>query len=175
MTKGLTIRSLQAEEMTERIADLSHVLMDCVEGGASVSFMHPLTREKADTFWLGVKDRVSAGTTEVLVAELDDVLVGTVQLVMGLPENQPHRAEVAKMLVLRRARRQGIGAMLMKVAEDVARTKGKTLLVLDTASGDAERLYRGLNWSAVGRVPGYALWPDGRPCDTTIFYKSLGP
>jgi GNAT superfamily N-acetyltransferase len=173
LTKGLTIRRLPAEEMAERTADLSQVLMDCVEGGASVSFMHPLTREKADTFWLTVKDRVSAGSTEVLVAELDDVLVGTVQLVMGLPENQPHRADVAKMLVHRRARRQGIGRMLMKAAEDVARTKGKTLLVLDTASGAAERLYRDLNWTVVGRVPGYALWPDGQPCDTTIFYKWL--
>jgi GNAT superfamily N-acetyltransferase len=151
------------------------VLMDCVEGGASVSFMAPLRRQRADAFWLAVKDRVAGGTTEVLIAELGGELVGTVQLVMAEPDNQPHRADVAKMLVHRRVRRRGIGRALMQAAEDLARAKGKTLLVLDTASDEAERLYRGMDWTVVGRVPGYALLPDGRPCDTTIFYKQLAP
>jgi GNAT superfamily N-acetyltransferase len=168
------IRRLTAAEMDERISALSDVLMDCVEGGASVSFMTPLTRQRADAFWLAVKDRVAGGMTEVLIAELGGELVGTVQLVMAEPENQPHRADVAKMLVHRRVRRRGIGRALMQAAEDLARAKGKTLLVLDTASEEAERLYWGMDWTMVGRVPGYALLPDGRPCDTTIFYKQLG-
>ncbi len=162
--------------MEARIAGLSRVLMDCVRGGASVSFMTPLAPGTADAFWLGVRDRVADGTTELLVAEQDGDVAGTVQLVMAQPENQPHRADVAKMLVHRRARRRGIGRALMVAAEVLARGRGKTLLVLDTATGgDAERLYRGLNWTEVGRVPGYALYPDGQPCDTTIFYKNLAP
>jgi GNAT superfamily N-acetyltransferase len=169
------IRRLTAAEMDERISALSDVLMDCVEGGASVSFMAPFSRERADAFWLAIKDRVATGTTEVLIAEHGGELVGTVQLVMAQPENQPHRADVAKMLVHRRARRRGVGQALMKAAEELARAMGKTLLVLDTASEEAERLYRGMDWTMVGRVPGYALFPDGRPCDTTIFYKQLAP
>ena len=175
MTEDLTIRRLNAVEMDEWIAALSHVPMDCVEGGASVSFMTPLTRQRADAFWIGIKDRVAVGTSELLIAELEGDLVGTVQLIMAEPENQPHRADVAKMLVHRGARRRGIGRALMNAAEDLARAKGKTLLVLDTASDDAERLYRRQNWTVVGRVPGYALFPDGRPCDTTFFYKRLAP
>lgn len=164
---------MNAVEMDERLAALSHVLMDCVEGGASVGFMAPLTRQRADAFWIGIKDRVEAGTSELLISELDGDLIGTVQLVMAEPDNQPHRADLAKMLVHRRARRRGIGRALMNAAEDLARAKGKTLLVLDTASDDAERLYRRQNWTVVGRVPGYALFPDGRPCDTVFFYKRL--
>jgi GNAT superfamily N-acetyltransferase len=176
MSEGRKIRRLHAAEMDDRIAALSLVLMDCVEGGASVSFMAPLTHQRADAFWRGVRDRVAAGTTQVLIAELDGDLVGTVQLVMAQQENQPHRADLAKMLVHRRARRRGVGRALMNAAEDLARAEEKTLLVLDTETGsDAERLYKGLNWTVVGRVPGYALFPDGRPCDTTIFYKQLTP
>lgn len=176
MTDGLKIRRFHAPEMDDRIAALSLVLMDCVEGGASVSFMAPLTRRRADAFWRGVRDRVAAGTTQVLIAELDGDLVGTVQLVMAQQENQPHRADLAKMLVHRRTRRRGVGRALMNAAKDLARAEGKALLVLDTETGsDAERLYKGLNWTVVGRVPGYALSPDGRPCDTTIFYKQLTP
>ncbi len=166
---------MNAVEMDERLAALSHVLMDCVEGGASIGFMTPLTRQRADAFWIGIKDRVEAGTSELLISELDGDLVGTVQLVMAEPDNQPHRADLAKMLVHRRARRRGIGRALMNAAEDLARAKGKTLLVLDTASDEAERLYRRQNWTVVGRVPGYALFPDGQPCDTIFFYKRLAP
>jgi GNAT superfamily N-acetyltransferase len=162
--------------MDGRIAGLSDILMDCVDGGASVNFMAPFTRQRADAFWLGIRDRVAAGMNELLIAELDGDLAGTVQLVMAQPDNQLHRADLAKMLVHRRARGQGVGRALMTAAEDLARAKGKTLLVLDTAAGgDAERLYRGLNWTMFGIVPGYALFPDGRPCDVTFFYKRLTP
>jgi GNAT superfamily N-acetyltransferase len=171
-----TVRRLTAQEARERIAELSAVLVDCVEGGASVSFMAPLARDKADRFWRSVAEGVAAGDRTLLVAEdrASGEIVGTVQLVFGQPENQPHRADVAKMLVRRSARRRGLGGHLMRAAEEAARAAGKTLLVLDTVTGsDAERLYGHLGWTRVGVVPGYALWPDGRPCDTTIFYKTL--
>jgi len=150
--------------------------MDCVEGGASVSFMTPLTRERADAFWRGVAEGVAAGDRLLLVAEdrSSGDIVGTVQVVLAVPENQSHRGDVAKMLVRRSARRQGLGARLIRAAEEAALTAGKTLLVLDTVTGgDAERLYERLGWTRVGVVPDYALWPDGRPCDTTFFYKRL--
>jgi GNAT superfamily N-acetyltransferase len=174
MSDDLTIRSLSPAGVDERIAELSDVLIDCVDGGASVSFMSPLTRDRADAFWRGVKARVASGMTELLIAELGGRIAGTVQVVMAEPENQPHRADLAKMLVHRRARRRGLGHALVMAAEDMARAKGRTLLVLDTVTGGAgERLYLRLGWTPVGRVPGYALFPDGRPCDTTIFYKQL--
>jgi GNAT superfamily N-acetyltransferase len=171
-----TIRSLTAKEGIDRLAELSAVLLDCVEGGASVSFMAPLTRDKADAFWQRVLDDVAAGSRVLIVAQdpACGEIVGTVQLVLSLPENQAHRADVAKMLVRRSARRQGVGAALMRAAEVAALGAGRTLLVLDTVTGgDAERLYQRLGWTRVGVVPGYALFPDGRPCDTTIFYKAL--
>ena len=146
-----------------------------MEGGDSVGFMAPLAREKADAFWRGVAERVAAGERILLVAEdrASGAAVGTVQVVLGQPENQPHRADVSKMLVHRRARKRGLGAALMRAAEEAARAAGKTLLVLDTASSDAERLYERSGWTRVGLVPGYALMPDGKLCDTTIFYKTV--
>jgi GNAT superfamily N-acetyltransferase len=174
-----TIRALSASEARERTAELSAVLIDCVEGGASVSFMAPLARETADAFWRSVAEGVAAGERVLLVAEdrAGGEIVGTVQVVFAWPENQPHRADVAKMLVRRSARRQGLGGRLVTAAEEAARSSGKTLLVLDTVTGsDAERLYERLGWTRVGIVPRYALWPDGRPCDTTFFFKALsGP
>jgi GNAT superfamily N-acetyltransferase len=152
------------------------VLVDCVEGGASVSFMAPVRPETADAFWRGVADGVAAGDRALLVAEdaATGEILGTVQVVWAWPENQPHRGDVAKMLVRRSARRRGVGAALVRAAESAARDAGKTLLVLDTVTGgDAERLYARLGWTRVGVVPNYALMPDGRPCDTTIFYKAL--
>lgn len=171
----MTVRVLGADEARERVAELSSVLIDCVEGGASVSFMAPLTRERADAFWRRVAEGVAAGDRLLVVAE-DGAgeIVGTVQVVFAVPENQPHRGDVAKMLVRRSIRRQGLGAQLMRAAEDAALAAGRTLLVLDTVTGsDAERLYQRLGWSRVGVVPDYALWPDGRLCDTTFFYKRL--
>ena len=152
---------------------LADVLVDCVEGGASVSFMLPLTRERASAFWRRVGEGVERGDRLLLVAEDAQGIVGTVQLLLEMPENQPHRAEVAKMLVHRRARRQGIGALLMQAAGQLGRERAKTLLVLDTSSAEAERLYARLGWTRLGLIPDFALLPDGRPCDTTYFYRAL--
>jgi GNAT superfamily N-acetyltransferase len=145
-----------------------------VEGGASVSFMLPLTRARAEAFWRRVADGVHAGQRALVVAEDDQGICGTVQLLLDLPENQPHRADVAKMLVHRRARRQGVGAALMHAAEATALDCGRTVLVLDTVTGgDAERLYARLGWQRVGEVPKYALMPRGGFCSTTFFYRDL--
>lgn len=152
---------------------LADVLIDCVAGGASVSFMQPMTRAKALAFWRHCADGAARGERVLLVAEDQAGIVGTVQLVLDQPENQPHRADLSKMLVHRRARRQGVGEALMRAAEVAAREAGKTLLVLDTASADAERLYERTGWQRVGTIPGYALLPDGRPCDTVVFYRVL--
>jgi GNAT superfamily N-acetyltransferase len=152
---------------------LAQVLVDCVEGGASVSFMHPLALPSARAFWQRVADEVQRGERALLVAEDAAGIVGTVQLVLAMPENQPHRADLAKMLVHRRARHQGVGAALLAAAEQLARDCGKTLLVLDTASAEAERLYARAGWQRCGVVPGYALLPHGGLCATTFFYREL--
>jgi GNAT superfamily N-acetyltransferase len=168
------VRRLHAVDDAQ-IDELAAVLIDCVEGGASVSFMHPLTRDRAVAFWRRVAQRVAAGERALLVAEDARGLCGTVQLVLDQPENQPHRADLSKMLVHRRARRQGLGEALMRAAEDTARECGKTLLVLDAVTGgDAERLYERLAWVRVGVIPGYALLPRGGLCSTTVFYRELG-
>ncbi|WGT66569.1 GNAT family N-acetyltransferase [Variovorax paradoxus] len=155
------------------IWQLADVLIDCVEGGASVSFMLPLTRDRALGFWQRVGEGVARGERALLVAEDAQGIVGTVQLVLDQPENQPHRAEVSKMLVHRRARRRGVGALLMQAVEQLARDHGKTLLVLDTSSPEAERLYARQGWTRAGVIPGFALLPGGEPCDTTYFYRVL--
>lgn len=156
------------------IEGLADVLVDCVEGGASVSFMLPLTEERARAFWQGLADDVAQGRRLLFVASDEAGIVGTVQVILSQPENQPHRADIAKMLVHRRGRRGGIGAALMRAAEDGARAAGKTLLVLDTATdGAAERLYERLGWQRVGVIPGYALWPRGGLCATTVFYRRI--
>jgi GNAT superfamily N-acetyltransferase len=157
------------------IGQLADVMIDCVEGGSSIGFMAPLTRERATAFWRRVAQGVHAGLRALLVAEDAHGVCGTVQLSFDLPENQPHRADVAKMLVHRRARRQGIAAALMRAAEDTAIECGRTLLVLDTVTGTtADRLYTRLGWTRVGEIPGFALMPDGAPCPTTFFYRRLG-
>jgi GNAT superfamily N-acetyltransferase len=157
-----------------QIEGLADVLIDCVEGGASVSFMQPLTRDRAVAFWRRVAHGVAAGERALLVAEDERGVCGTVQLVLAQPENQPHRADLSKMLVHRRSRRQGLGAALMRAAEATARECGKTLLVLDAVTnGDAARLYERLGWVRVGDIPGYALFPQGGLCSTTVFYRTL--
>jgi GNAT superfamily N-acetyltransferase len=157
-----------------QIDELADVLIDCVEDGASVSFMHPLSRDRAAAFWRRVARDVTAGERALLVAEDAHGLCGTVQLVLDQPENQPHRAELSKMLVHRRVRRQGLGAALMRAAEATALECGKTLLVLDTANPEAERLYERLGWQRVGVIPGFALLPRGGLCGTTFYYRNLG-
>ena len=173
-TPAWTVRRLSAlqEAHVEALAD---VLIDCVEGGASVSFMHPLSRERAVAFWRRVADGVARGERAVLVAEDEAGVCGTVQLILDLPENQPHRADVAKMLVHRRARRRGLGAALMRAAEGVAREHGRTVLVLDAVTGgDGARLYERLGWVRAGDIPNYALMPHGGLCGTSYFYRALG-
>ncbi len=159
----------------QQIDGLAELLIDCVDGGASVSFMHPLPAAKAREFWQRVAHGVERGERVLLVAEDALGIAGSVQVLLDLPENQPHRADVSKMLVHRRARRRGIGAALMRAAEAAARDFGKSLLVLDTVTGgDAERLYARLGWRRCGVIPGYALWPRGGLCDTTYLYRMLG-
>jgi GNAT superfamily N-acetyltransferase len=174
-TGAWSIRRLHAVDDAQ-IDALAEVLIDCVEGGASVSFMLPLTRDRARAFWRRVADGVARGERALLVAEDAQGICGTVQLILDLPENQPHRADLAKMLVRRRVRRQGLGAALMRAAEAMALECGRTLLVLDAVTGgDAERLYGHLGWQRVGAIPRYALMPDGEPCSTTYFYRDLAP
>jgi GNAT superfamily N-acetyltransferase len=156
------------------VAQLAAVLVDCVAGGASVSFMHPLAVTKAAAFWRRLAGDVAEGRRLLFAARDATGIVGTVQVILDQPENQPHRADIAKMLVHRRFRGRGIGSALMRAAEDGARAAGKTLLVLDTATGsDAERLYARLGWQRVGVIPDYALWPQGGLCATTFYYRRL--
>ncbi|SAK58961.1 N-acetyltransferase GCN5 [Caballeronia pedi] len=175
MNENVTVRRIGANEVAGYVESLADVLIDCVEGGASVSFMLPISRATAVAFWTGVAHGVARDERILLVAEnVEGHLLGTVQLVIDQPENQPHRADVAKMLVARRARRQGIAGRLMTAADDAARNAGKSVLVLDTVTGgDAERLYERAGWQRVGVVPNYALMPDGTPCGTTFFHKQL--
>ena len=168
-----TVRRLTRVTPAELQA-LADVLIDCVDGGASVSFMHPLPRDKALAFWQGVAEATARGERALMVAEDAGGIVGTVQLVLAQPENQPHRADLSKMLVHRRARCRGVGAALMLAAEQAARDCGKSLLVLDTASAEAERLYARMGWQRCGVVPGFALLPHGGLCDTVFFYRELG-
>jgi len=170
----VTIRVLGAVSGAD-LDGLADVLVDCVEGGASVSFMAPLTYERARAFWAGVAADVARGDRVLVVADDDSGVVGTVQLALRLPENQPHRADLVKMLVHRRARRRGAGEALLRAAEEAARDLGRTLLVLDTASAAAERLYVRAGWQRVGAIPDYALLPQGGLADTVVYYRRLDP
>jgi ribosomal protein S18 acetylase RimI-like enzyme len=176
VSDGVGIRRVGRDDDDDGVArGLADLLVDCVEGGASVGFMLPLEHQRAEAFWGGILDSATRGERIVLVAEEHGTgeTVGTVQVVLAAPENQPHRGEISKMLVHRRCRRRGVAEALMRVAEAAALEAGKTVLVLDTASADAERLYDRLGWQRVGVIPAYALWPDGGSVDTTIFYKVL--
>jgi GNAT superfamily N-acetyltransferase len=170
----IEVRRLEADEIRAHLDGLAAVLADCVEGGASVSYMAPFSHEQAREAFEGFGVEVETGRRVILAAFAEDEVVGTVQLNLATPPNQPHRAEIAKLLVRRSARRRGVAQCLMERAEREALAEGKTLLVLDTVTGDdAERLYERLGWTRVGVIPGYALYPDGRPCDTTVFWKAL--
>jgi GNAT superfamily N-acetyltransferase len=153
--------------------ELSELLIDCVGNGASISFMWPLSKERALAFWQGVAVSAARGERIVLAArDSRGRIVGTVQAITAMPDNQPHRADIAKMLVHSGVRRQGVGEALMRAVEGYAAAGGKTLLCLDTATGSAaDRLYTRLGWQRVGEIPHYALMPDGAPCPTTFFYK----
>ena len=170
----IEIRRLSAAEGRQYLGALAEVLLDCVAGGASVSFMASLSRAEAESFFEKVVEGVERGERILLAAFVDSELLGTVQIITATPPNQPHRADVAKLLVHRSARGQGLATRLMEQVEEASRSAGKTLLVLDTVTGgDAERLYLRLGWTKSGIIPRYALFPDGRFCDTTVFWKDL--
>jgi GNAT superfamily N-acetyltransferase len=171
---GIVVRIVDAPEAARRIEEFVEVLMDAVVGGGSISFMDTISADEARGFWRGVFSDVESGGRILIVAETNGRIDGTVQTVFADKPNQPHRGDVAKMLVHRRARRLGLGAALMQAAEAAAREAGKTLLVLDTVTGgDAERLYARLGWQRCGEIPGYALFPRGGLCSTTVFYRVL--
>jgi GNAT superfamily N-acetyltransferase len=152
---------------------LAELLVDAVESGAAVSFLAPLALERAQDWWRRTIAASSSGAI-FLAARDGEGIIGSVQLHPAWAPNQPHRAEIAKLLVHRRSRRTGLGTRLMLAIEDAARQAGFSLLTLDTKRGDtAERMYRHLGWTPVGTIPGYALDPDGTPHDAVIFYKDL--
>jgi len=173
-TQQIEVRRLGVTEAHAQLDGLAAVLVDCVAGGASVSYLAPFSHEQARSAFEAVAAEVEQGRRLLLGAFAEGRLVGTVQVILALPPNQPHRAEITKLLVHRSARKRGIAQLLMEHAESEARAAGKTLLVLDAVTGgDAARLYARLGWTTVGVIPGYALYPDGRPCDTTVFWKAL--
>jgi GNAT superfamily N-acetyltransferase len=168
-----TVRRLHALTSRE-FGGLCEVLIDCVEGGASVSFMRPMTLAKAADFWRGVAASMARGERALIVAEdSEGRILGTAQALWAEAENQPHRADIAKMLVHSNARRLGVGAAVLRAAENAARESGRNVLVLDTASDAAERLYERSGWQRVGTIPDFALMPDGARCDTVVYYKRL--
>lgn len=174
MTASFSLRTLSRADILENLSPLSDILADCVNGGASVSFMLPFSRQTARAFWLRIAESVAAGERLVVVAEQAGQIVGTVQLVIDQAENQPHRADVAKLLVHQNARRQGLAKALMNHLEQLAREQGKSVLVLDTATGSgAERFYVQCGWEKAGEIPRYALMPDGTMTATSLFYKIL--
>jgi GNAT superfamily N-acetyltransferase len=164
---------LDESAATAAVSELAEVLADCVAGGASVNFMNPFTKDDAAKFFDKVVTSVARRETVLLAAKLDGRIVGTVQLGLDMPPNQPHRGEIKKMLVHRTMRNRGVGAALMARIEQIAKAKGRTLLVLDTASDAAERLYTRAGWQRLGTIPDYAMWPDGGFCASTYFWKKL--
>jgi GNAT superfamily N-acetyltransferase len=169
-----TIRILNADEARAAIPALSDILSDCINGGASLGFMQPFEPRDAQTYWLGIADEVEKGGIILAVAEVEGVPVGTVQVGFATKPNQPHRGDLMKLLVRQSARGLGLSRRLMDAVEAEAARRGRTLLVLDTATGsEAESIYPRFGWQRVGVIPGYALWPQGGFCDTTIFYKRI--
>jgi GNAT superfamily N-acetyltransferase len=169
----LSVELLDADAAAAAVPQLAEVLAECVDAGASVGFMAPFDRDEALAHFEAAARDVAAGKRLLLAASDGDRVVGTVQVLLAMPPNQPHRGEIAKLLVRPSARGQGIAQRLMERAEAEALAAGKTLLLLDTASDVAERLYERLGWTRLGVVPDFALLPDGRPCATTFFWKRL--
>ncbi|MBC2771367.1 GNAT family N-acetyltransferase [Rhizobium sp. AQ_MP] len=168
------IRLLSQADAIAALPDLSETLADCVEGGASLGYMSPFRPDDGQAFWRGVADAVGRGEVLLYGAFVGDRLVGTVQVGFASKPNQPHRADLMKLLVHRDARGLGLSKALMAAAEAGAAKAGRWLLVLDTAAGElAEGLYEKLGWQRSGVIPSYALFPDGRYCDTVIFWKTV--
>jgi GNAT superfamily N-acetyltransferase len=171
---SLDIERLDAAAAERELDALASMLADAVEGGASVGFVTPFSVPDAAAWWRPLLTEVAAGRVLVLGAWVEGALVGTVQLHPSAMPNGRFRAEVAKLLVHRSARRKGVGRALMDAVEALARERGRTTLVLDTQTGgDAERLYRALGWTVAGVIPDYSLLSDGTRGATTYMYKLL--
>lgn len=169
-----TIRILDATAARAAIPDLCEVLSDCINGGASLGFMLPFAPQDAVAYWQGIADEVEKGGIILGVAEVDGRVVGTVQIGLASKPNQPHRGDLMKLLVHRSARGLGLSRRLMDAVEAQAARQGRTLLVLDTATGsEAEAIYPRFGWERVGSIPDYAMWPQGGLCGTTLFYKRI--
>jgi ribosomal protein S18 acetylase RimI-like enzyme len=170
----IEVRALDPQEIPALESRLGEILSACVEGGASVSFMRPFPPSHGEAFYQGLRDDFQTRKRLLIAAFVGGQLQGSVQLVLSLPPNQPHRAEVAKLLVHPEARGQGLAAQLMQRLESEAKQRNKSLLVLDTVPGQpADRLYRRLGYTALGEIPNFALLPGGVPCPTVVFYKQL--
>lgn len=174
MTPPSRIERLSRPASALDVAQLAHLLVDAVRAGAAISFLQPLSFDVAEAWWRRTIDEASPRAV-ILVARDDEGIAGTVQIVPAWAPNQPHRAEVVKLIVHERAQRGGLGARLMGAIEDASREAGFTLLTLDARRGGAaEQLYRRLGWTEVGAIPRFAVDPDGRGFhDTVIFYKEL--
>jgi GNAT superfamily N-acetyltransferase len=173
---GLVVEMLDAAAAASAERRLSALLTTCVADGASLTWFAPLAPAIAQGYWRGISSQVALGKVVLLVAWLEGELVGSVQLSLDLPENQPHRAEVAKLLVDPAVRRHGVGRTLMAHAEQAARGIGRHLLTLDTRQGTAaEVLYRVTGWAELGTIPGGELDPDRIPADVVHFWKRLDP
>lgn len=169
-----SVRPLAPDEARAHVSALAAVLVDCVAGGASINFMEGFSQEEGEAFYAKAIEEVEAGHKLLWGGFVEGELLGTVMVQLKTTPNQPHRGEVLKMLVHQRARGMGLGKALLAAAEQGAKAAGKTLLVLDTAAGDAaEFMYERCGWTRLGTIPNYALYPDGRPCGATIFYKAL--
>jgi acetyltransferase len=170
----ISIRQIITPE-TALLADLSNLLIDAVDGGASVGFLAPLAPETAGKYWQGVFSSLDQ-QLGLWIAELDGRVVGSVQLALSAKENGRHRAEIQKLFVLRAHRGQGIATRLMQTAEAFARSQDRSLLVLDTQAGSpAEALYQQLGWQRVGEIPDYAASPDGQLHPTAYYFKKILP
>ena len=172
----ISIHSLNGDELEAEAVALGEIMAQTVMDGAAIGFMQPFSTADGISFFSSqVFDEVQAGRRVLLVAKLDGEAVGTVQLITALPPNQPHRCEVAKMMVSPKARRQGVGRALMQALDVQARAAGKTLMTLDTKTGDkAEPLYKAAGFRTAGVIPGFALDPDGKAQHaTTYMYKAL--
>jgi GNAT superfamily N-acetyltransferase len=170
----MQIRAVTEALDPRQLEDLSALLIDAVEGGASLGFLTPMDPERAQTYWEGVSKAVQAGDKALLVAEIEGAILGTVQVVLDMPQNQPHRGEISKMIVHTKVRQLGLGMRLLLAAEERARIAGKSLLVLDTQTGSAaEHLYQKAAYTPLPPLPDYALTPDGVLAPTTIFWKRI--
>jgi GNAT superfamily N-acetyltransferase len=172
----IEIRAIDADGDAYRAAipDLATITVDAVDGGSGVNFLAGATEAETGGWWMARAAQVESGVITVFVALDGDRVVGSTLIERSTNPNSPHRAEIGKVIVLRSHRRRGIGAALMRAAEERARSEGRWLLILDTVAGsDAEAMYRALGWTAFGVVPNHALLPDGTPSSTTYFWKDL--